>query len=647
MGPNQAQKIRSAEHVHQEIEIPATCASEAMVEILPNNARRHMSPDLSTIPNFQISKTAIPRRRGIQPLLKDEPSLGSAREIFTSLGQISGLIENTSTLPEQSTMDVLSVGAALDQTGGAKEDVVSVLALAKGLSKSVLFMTLLTHSTLPSLTSPGADRNLLVPAASICGTWEHPLGGSILQIASVEGPNRHKAYMAVRSTVGITFFQPALRVTAKKGREKNRIQPSQHTLDLSPLPFDESGMAKHTSYNDLSFNPWKPEQIALLGANGQLRIATIKESSRFGLAVSSIGSTSLICHTSLMEDSLSWGRVVWVGNSSTVAICSAKELTMYTIFPMSRRLKTPQLQLRHSEDRFLELRRDQSRPGLIYALTTREVFCIRITRELRAGWKESRIGRPCVELVWKHFRNPGSVSLSVALPFAPSIATDQSQLVLELHDAPATVLVYNKDSAVVTAHNVVFDGSQLNLLSFTKPISIQLYNAHTSCSDQLGASLMVLTHAITTDLQPASDSAIQALRLLQIFRLDVRERLHHLWITLPRQTPRSRIARSNMDQEEEIIRPNSSQSGRPNISGTSNHISTAIVLDSPGCFDTKATRSASDLILRSNSPFKWVLDNISMLDAENTTQSSLKKQLAGLHTEDRPETERHRTVYSL
>ncbi|TKA73943.1 hypothetical protein B0A49_03153 [Cryomyces minteri] len=118
-------------------------------------------------------------------------------------------------------------------------------------------------------------------------------------------------------------------------------------------------------------------------------------------------------HSGLLDDG--WARIVWIGNSHTLMVCSRRQITILDIHSNPVRLKCPELGIARTAHWFLDVRSSPIHKDHVFILTSSNLFWLQVTtlEEQKNNNRSNAIAK--VLLSWKHFRSDEDPSLRLSV----------------------------------------------------------------------------------------------------------------------------------------------------------------------------------------------------------------------------------------
>ncbi|SMQ46358.1 unnamed protein product [Zymoseptoria tritici ST99CH_3D7] len=147
-----------------------------------------------------------------------------------------------------------------------------------------------------------------------------PGKASILQVRFSSSVQPGNVMLGIRTQIGVVIYHPTQRKASSAGAFGSR-------LVLDPLYTVSIGNTSGVPCSDFAFNPWFPQQLAIVDQAGQwevleFRTRKMDRVDRRWTGSSDNGNTKL-------NDG--WARITWIANIETVAICTRTSLKLVNI----------------------------------------------------------------------------------------------------------------------------------------------------------------------------------------------------------------------------------------------------------------------------------------------------------------------------
>ena len=374
-----------------------------------------------------LIQPATARNRNIKDLVKSEPVLAPAAFLLHSLAQISEAVVYTTSTYDPISSSLIAFGTAQDlRVGVSERKDVNVVAVVGGLGAEVIRLFRLQESRLG--WDGHADVNL--SCTKVDGNEKTVWTGDMVPIQQVcfsEGKGRAGSFLAVRLSVRTSILQPVLHdrpAASTRARTERAVGRQSVLSSLEPnlianLAIDRTGGATHA---DVTFNPWKQQELAVLDTNGRWSIWSIsarpRRSTMWDLLPRASGSMLDCTGNDSEEDELTtnapdgWGVILWVCDIDTIAIANRRVLKLCTINDGLQQSSEPDLGLDGKSHWIIDMKRSPTFTADLFVLTTLCIFWLRIETEDENT--EKGIGCRTL-LARRHFRSQDDPSLRLSL----------------------------------------------------------------------------------------------------------------------------------------------------------------------------------------------------------------------------------------
>ncbi|KAK5749790.1 hypothetical protein LTS12_020150 [Elasticomyces elasticus] len=328
--------------------------------------------------------------------------------------QIKHLVERLSDVQPATALlgPLLRVSEAIE-SASARHDPLQGELLAIGTVPAEALHSTLTLAVFPSGPT-GGDMRLIqmqmqrhgwddakdawikVPTTHGMEAKWHGEGVPIQQICFAHAIEGSDAFIAARMPTQTVGFRPAVR---SRG-------PSAWALDVNvcfQVSIASTGAVPHA---DVVFNPWYTRQFGIVDQAGNWSVYELE-----GLAST---KSKLVCRSGLstgvsrpVDDG--WARIAWVGNPSTIAVCTRRQLDLYNIAGQDSNKSNPIATITSVGSSWhLALVQVPSHPAHLAVLTSTHVLLYHMKAD------ESTINAKTL-LKLRHFRNPEDTTLTVAV----------------------------------------------------------------------------------------------------------------------------------------------------------------------------------------------------------------------------------------
>lgn len=370
-------------------------------------------------------QSATERARNIKDITHQYPELLPASSLLPALAQVSEIVDNVTSSHDSTMSELLAFGEAVDpdrRSHGSRT--VPIAAVAGGDAGEGVRLVLLNNEKLGWEDS----KNIRLSAFSALGGeegWWSANGSRIQQLVFAEAEGRPSSWLAVRYHGAISVLRPHLQ------RNTNML-PLAHTASIHSPPSRLNAdhivtlsinQANDVPYSDVAFNPWYNQQIATVDQQGGWAVWdvemlkkqasgrkswTIKRTRDGGSLHDLVEGETL---TSSVADQ--WGAVLWAGGSSTIVVASRRMLAVFDITGNPRRLVAPNLLSTTTSEWILDVKRSPKDSTHVFVTTTLSIIWLEVVGSARdRGPEDLAAGAKCL-LSWRHFRDPGDISLSL------------------------------------------------------------------------------------------------------------------------------------------------------------------------------------------------------------------------------------------
>ena len=373
-----------------------------------------------------IIQPATARNRNIKDLVKNEPVLAPAAFLLHSLAQISEAVVHTTSTYDPISSNLVAFGTAQDlRAGGSGRKDVDIVAVVGGLGGEVIRLFRLQKTRLE--WEGHADVNL--SCIKIDRTEEPTWTGDrvpIQQLCFSEDIDRPGSWLAVRFSTRTSILRPVLRdrptssIRARTGRPAGQQSPPS-SLDANlvvDLIIERTGGATHV---DVTFNPWKQHELAVLDTSGRWSIWSIKArpSRRNVYDILACAAGSLrdcideACDNDLATNAPDgWGVILWVCDTDTIIVANRRTITVHNINDRHQESTEPDLGLDSRSHWIIDVKRSPVSTAHLFVLTTLCIFWLKI----EAGKEKAENRIDCkVLLARRHFRSQEDPSLRLSL----------------------------------------------------------------------------------------------------------------------------------------------------------------------------------------------------------------------------------------
>lgn len=375
------------------------------------------------------TQRAADRTESFKKLARSFPELVPGISFFPKLTQESEIIRKAASCHDPATSNLFAFGKAKDQSLGywtdrSRPKEVPVIAVAGGAAGDAVRLIRLGKERV------GWEGNKSVRLTNFLlknqeQGWWFTNGTPVQQLCFAETRGKAKARLAVRYHGAITVLEPLLHADAVPARSfhDSKLRRTQHPearLDANPVLTLYTGDTGCSPHSDVSFNPWRTSQFAVVDQLGHWTVWELKPTTHLldGKTVVA-GPSGFISdekadapESSFKNDSGDgWGSILWAGSKNTVVVADRTTLSVFSIEDGTKRLHVPMLAKPKNTDWNLDMKRSPSVPAHIFLLTSTRVIWLRIVPD-----DDSRSGGnsepgATILLSWVHFRDQEDISL--------------------------------------------------------------------------------------------------------------------------------------------------------------------------------------------------------------------------------------------
>ncbi len=379
-----------------------------------------MTLERSLIYNSRGAQSATQRSQDISDLTHQYPELLPGTTLLPGLAQISEAVTGLTSSHDPAVSELLAFGqAAIVEKTRRGAGTVPIAAIAGGAAGEAVRLVLLRkeqsrwedseHIGLSFFTIKGGEEG-----------WWSGNGTPIQQLVFGDMDDEATPWLAVRYGGTISILQPLLQrgIFAPELTRPGRLQYPASRLDpnhVVTLPIQRSGGVPIV---DVTFNPWDNQQIATLDQCSRWTVWDIEMKARkMGVWTIKRSMEGTHSNDSKQNDGESkiiadgWGAVLWAGDMNTIVVATRTKLAVYDIRDDPEELSVPNIFSRLAIYWILDVKTSPSDLNHVFVLTTSSIFWLHISTVRDEGdSKESKSGARCL-LSWKHFRDPGDISL--------------------------------------------------------------------------------------------------------------------------------------------------------------------------------------------------------------------------------------------
>ncbi|KAK5695608.1 hypothetical protein LTR17_024535 [Elasticomyces elasticus] len=343
--------------------------------------------------------TSERHKKGIKHLVERFPDVQPAIALLGPLLRVSEAIESASARHDPLQGELLAIGTVPAE---ALHSTLTLAAFPSGPTGGD--MRLVQMQTQRHGWDDTKDAWIKVPTIHGMEAEWHGEGVPIQQICFAHAIEGSDAFIATRMPTRTVVFRPAIR---SRG-------PSAWALDANvcfQVSIASTGAVPHA---DVVFNLWYTRQFGIVDQAGNWSVYELE-----GLAST---KSKLVCRSGLptgisrpVDDG--WARIAWVGNPSTIAVCTRRQLDLYNIAGQdSNKSNSIATMTSVGSSWYLAMVQVPSRPTHLVVLTSTHILLYHV----RADDTGTISAKTLLKL--RHFRNPEDTTLTLAM-FALEDAT--------------------------------------------------------------------------------------------------------------------------------------------------------------------------------------------------------------------------------
>ncbi|KAI9678190.1 MAG: hypothetical protein M1817_006135 [Caeruleum heppii] len=358
---------------------------------------------------------------GLGPLKDLFPELLPALPLIRDDVRLSGVLEGLGSDFDSTVSTRFSFGRAHDTAHGTRRRrSVQILAIAGGEAGQLVRLIVIREHRLGWPGQQGVA--LTVPEVTSEETCWTSGGGTVKQICFSGNEKKGGSWMAARLSSSTVVFQPKYHPTPRKaGSSALDMQLPSSRLDACPvldLPIASTGGFPHA---DVSFNPWRRRQLAVIDQEGQWGVWNVEgrplQAVRPQMNLYRSGMVSEeACVGSQKQVGLQadgWGTVCWVSNANTIVVCSRREMSVFDLnFDPPTRLSMPDLGFSRAPHWILSIQRSPVDPRHLFLLTSADLIWLEIDPADSDASQADTAGVRKL-LSWKHSRDAEDVTLTL------------------------------------------------------------------------------------------------------------------------------------------------------------------------------------------------------------------------------------------
>ncbi|KAK7605789.1 RNA polymerase I-specific transcription initiation factor RRN6-like protein [Phyllosticta paracitricarpa] len=348
------------------------------------------------------------------------PELLVEKDVLARDLQVSQAIDIVVSKYDPLRGDLLAFGRARDVHRKGSRAALAFAAVPCGKAGEALRLI----RAIPTRHGWGNDKNLWVRTPELDhgeSGWWCGNGAPIMQVvAAVPTSEDRGTYLAARTARSVHLFRPLFHripVSASKGPNSRSTFPASR-LEANPL-VTLILEPNEPATSDFAFNPWYQRQFATLNQEGSWSIWDLEgrkgRRHRYKTIVAYSGRLESAEDAFEQDEDLGgrydcWGRITWVKDVSTVAVCNRRNIVVSDLRGHFARLSTSSLRLGRATW-ILDLRLDPLDAKRMLVLTSSHVLVIQVP-SLENTDPEKSIDA-IVLLSWRHFRDIEDTTLQI------------------------------------------------------------------------------------------------------------------------------------------------------------------------------------------------------------------------------------------
>ena len=370
--------------------------------------------------------TAHSRSQSIKKLLAAYPQFASGSPSIGALAQESETFEEVTSTQDAFKSELLAFGDVAvvgPTTSGTKT--IPVAAVVGGIAGNTLRIIRMNQKRLDRRGDTDTHVELSTLENGIESSWKR-YDGPIQQLCFAKATKGRETWLAVRCQVTVDVIP--LSINAEGNVEGLGLQLD-HGLGLADelleldysslfIPVGRTGGFPHV---DVSFNPWNPQQLALLDRKGHWSVWSLEQRvQRKGLWEAILKASGHL-HTELSEGQEAsdasndeWGRITWLGNARTVLVAARSVLATISFSDPPRQMNIQGISSKQPEEIILEVKRSTFDLDQIFLLTSTRILWLRYHVQEDPGGLDVK-AHAHILLSWKHFRDPTDLSLKLSI----------------------------------------------------------------------------------------------------------------------------------------------------------------------------------------------------------------------------------------
>ena len=387
-----------------------------------------LQPSFPEAPLESIQR-GVERTKSIKRLVQYFPELVPGIPCFPTFAQESEIIRKHASRHDSATSSLFAYGSASDLGLGSREartkpKQVPIIAVAGGPSGDAVRLIRLKKEQIGWESNKSVRLTNFILEDQEQGWWSTN-GSPIQQICFAETDGTARARLAVRYHGAVSVLEPLLHAVAVPAKsfydpQMRRARYSEARLDANPILTLTTARTGGSPHADVSFNPWRVAQFAIIDQQGHWTIWELNPSTQLRDRASGVVGPSGFVSDEPIDGAESnkernngdgWGSIIWAGDRSTIVVANRTTLSVFSIDDDIRRLHVPKLLVAKRAERILDLKRSPLNLAHVILLTSSRVFWLHITPGDHTGGEEILEPGATILLSWVHFRDHHDASL--------------------------------------------------------------------------------------------------------------------------------------------------------------------------------------------------------------------------------------------
>lgn len=459
---------------------PSHCAVKPANTHFAHNHREH---DDHVVDSLATAKCGYLRsiRPHVARLVRHLPTLASVARLSTELARPSLDVTPTTNRHDPTTGNLLTFGRVSDL---ATRRTFHMAAFPSSpWDTSICLMQV-------QLQKQGWEQNksvwIDVPRLSgESGAWDARQPVCQLSFSNrLDEPHALTPYLAVRTTLAVHV----LHLSVRKGTSSwNHLHASPSRFRIVPTHSLNLDALEGVPPADVAFNPFYDKQFATIDQHGTWRIWDMSYQT-----AGDLGRPLQVCNGATSQHSVvdtaardkvlddGWGRVAWIGTSSTLISASRRAIAIHDVASKPIRLTCPDIGSVESPCWILDLQTNLSAHPIVFVLTTTEMICMHV-HPLTYSDSEG-LDRAGARILFRayHYRDPTDISLRM------SLSLDGQDVVVLLKSSLNSMATIQRCTFVETA--------SYPFLSMSDPVPVTLPE-HPSVQERPSRSIGLRLHA--------------------------------------------------------------------------------------------------------------------------------------------------------